>query len=136
LYEKVLYKNLFPILTNIILVNGFSKLDYSALYVYNVVRLSANILCYYIILKIQQGFTVSSIFTNLRRSMLIFGRFYLGYKFCFSGRVTRRQRATYSWKQVGSNPLNTVTSSIDYSSIFSLTKSGMFGVKVWLHVKV
>jgi len=53
----------------------------------------------------------------------------------FSGRFSRRERATYKNVHYGAMPISTVTANIDYSQGSVILKNGCCGIKVWLYRK-
>ena len=55
-----------------------------------------------------------------------------GIKICVSGRLGGAEIARTEWLRVGSVPLHTLRSDIDYSLAEAKTKYGMIGVKVWI----
>nr|WVH37062.1 ribosomal protein S3 [Meteora sporadica]WVH37090.1 ribosomal protein S3 [Meteora sporadica] len=57
-----------------------------------------------------------------------------GYKITCSGRFGGKNPRTQKYTvQGGILPLNTIDSYIDYSQSFAVTKSGVCGIKVWVH---
>ena len=55
-----------------------------------------------------------------------------GIKICCSGRLAGAEIARDEWTRIGSVPLHTLRSDIDYGMIGAKTKFGMIGVKVWI----
>ena len=55
-----------------------------------------------------------------------------GIKICTSGRLGGAEIARSEWTKMGSVPLHTLRSDIDYSLAKAKTKYGIIGVKVWI----
>lgn len=55
-----------------------------------------------------------------------------GVKICCSGRLGGAEIARSEWTRVGSTPLHTLRSDIDYGFAMAETKYGIIGVKVWI----
>lgn len=55
-----------------------------------------------------------------------------GIKICCSGRLAGAEIARTEWTRVGSVPLHTLRSDIDYGQTIAKTKFGIIGVKVWI----
>lgn len=55
-----------------------------------------------------------------------------GVKICISGRLNGAEIARSEWTRVGSVPLHTLRSDIDYGFTEALTTYGLIGVKVWI----
>ena len=55
-----------------------------------------------------------------------------GIKVCCSGRLNGAEIAREEWTRVGSIPLHTLRSNIDYGFAEALTTYGKIGVKVWI----
>lgn len=55
-----------------------------------------------------------------------------GIKICCSGRLGGAEIARTEWIRVGSTPLHTLRSDIDYNFAEALTTYGKLGVKVWI----
>lgn len=55
-----------------------------------------------------------------------------GVKICCSGRLGGAEIARIEWIRVGSSPLHTLRSDIDYGFAEAKTTYGMIGVKVWI----
>ena len=59
--------------------------------------------------------------------------FILGYKMSFSGRFTRKQRASSIWFHQGFVPLNTIKGYIDYAFYTIPLKNSAISIKLWLY---
>lgn len=57
-----------------------------------------------------------------------------GYKITCSGRFSRKQRATYSWKSFGSLGLSSMKSKLDYSYKTIALKYSSCTIKVWVRL--
>ena len=55
-----------------------------------------------------------------------------GVKICISGRLNGAEIARSEWTRVGSVPLHTLRSNIDYGFTEAFTTYGLIGVKVWI----
>lgn len=55
-----------------------------------------------------------------------------GVKICCAGRLGGAEIARSEWVRVGSTPLHTLRSDIDYGFAEAKTKYGIIGVKVWI----
>jgi small subunit ribosomal protein S3 len=55
-----------------------------------------------------------------------------GIKICISGRIGGAEIARIEWLRVGSIPLHTLRSNVDYALAEAKTTYGMIGVKVWI----
>jgi len=55
-----------------------------------------------------------------------------GIKVCCSGRLNGAEIAREEWTRVGSIPLHTLRSDVDYGFAEALTTYGLIGVKVWI----
>ena len=56
-----------------------------------------------------------------------------GVKIALAGRIGGAEIARREWKALGSIPLHTLRSNIDFAIYPALTKSGYVGVKVWIN---
>ncbi len=55
-----------------------------------------------------------------------------GVKICCAGRLGGAEIARDEWYRVGSIPLHTLRSDIDYGFAEAITTYGIIGVKVWI----
>ena len=55
-----------------------------------------------------------------------------GIKICVAGRLNGAEIARSEWTRVGSVPLHTLRSDIDYGVAEALTTYGLIGIKVWI----
>lgn len=55
-----------------------------------------------------------------------------GIKICISGRIGGAEIARIEWLRVGSIPLHTLRSNVDYALAEAVTTYGVIGVKVWI----
>jgi len=56
-----------------------------------------------------------------------------GYKFHFSGRFTRKQKAANLWFQVGYLENSSIIANVDYAFKFVVLRFSVCSVKVWLY---
>jgi small subunit ribosomal protein S3 len=56
-----------------------------------------------------------------------------GVRVVLSGRIGGAEIARREWKALGTMPLHTLRSDIDFAVVPALTKSGYVGVKVWIN---
>ncbi|MBD3231548.1 30S ribosomal protein S3 [Candidatus Dependentiae bacterium] len=55
-----------------------------------------------------------------------------GIKICCSGRLGGAEIARSEWLRIGSIPLHTLRSNVDFASVEASTTYGIIGVKVWI----
>ena len=55
-----------------------------------------------------------------------------GIKICCAGRLNGAEIAREEWTRVGSIPLHTLRSDVDYGFAEAITTYGIIGVKVWI----
>jgi len=100
-------------------------------YIMNNLNVNANFLVNYIMAKLSQYFSLNSILSpllkHLKRLTVLDG-----YRFIFSGRLTRKERAAYIVRGHKSMPLSKSTAIVDYASDFKILKFGVVGIKVYL----
>lgn len=95
-------------------------------------QISASLLSKYLEIKFNQGFSLMDIVSPLK-NILRTTRGLKGYRLDFSGRFTRRQRASFLSFKEGRVPFSTLSSKIDYSENSVVLKYGKCGFKVWLN---
>ena len=93
---------------------------------------TAGLLSRYISIRLEQRVNLGEVVSSLRRLILSLPGV-LGYRLDFSGRFTRRQRATFRSIKVGQVPFSTLSASLDYSESFAVLKYGKCGIKVCLN---
>ena len=93
---------------------------------------TAGLLSRYISIRLEQRVNLGEVVSSLRRLILSLPGV-LGYRLDFSGRFTRRQRASFRSIKVGQVPFSTLSASLDYSESFAVLKYGKCGIKVWLN---
>jgi len=54
-----------------------------------------------------------------------------GFKFQFSGRFSRKQRAASAWVQHGRMPLNTIDAHIEYAMSSNIARNSTISVRIW-----
>lgn len=57
----------------------------------------------------------------------------MGIKICVAGRLNGADIARTEWERLGSIPLHTLRSNIDYGEAVAMTTYGTTGVKVWIY---
>lgn len=57
----------------------------------------------------------------------------MGIKICVAGRLNGAEIARSEWERLGSIPLHTLRSNIDYGEAVAMTTMGTVGVKVWIY---
>lgn len=112
---------------NEIFVMGLSKMD-----------VNANIISEFFFIRLKQYYTIWEVLRNInylfktlmhRRKRLV-----KGYRITCSGRFSRKQRTTYSWKSFGSLALSTMKSKLDYSYRTIALKYSSCTIKVWIRL--
>jgi hypothetical protein len=73
---------------------------------------------------------ISFVFNLLKNLQTKIG--FNGFKIQFSGRVSRRDRATYYWKKFGKLPLNTKLAKIDYYYKTLIMRNSICIMKIWI----
>lgn len=95
--------------------NFFSEIFIIGLSKMNV---NANIISEFFFIRLTQYYTIWEVLRNINflfKSLMKGKKLVRGYKITCSGRFSRKQRATYSWKAFGSLAFSTVKSKLDYS---------------------
>ena len=84
--------------------------------------------------KLKRKLNLNLIIKDLEKLLNFFFKrgFIRGYKYSFSGRLTRRDRAVYKWSRFKNLPLNTYTANIDFYSSFYVLKYSTVMVKIFL----
>jgi ribosomal protein S3 len=82
---------------------------------------------YYTIWEVLKN--VNFLFKGLMRNNVV-----KGYKITCSGRFSRKQRTTYSWKSFGSLGTSSMKSKLDYSYKTIALKYSACSVKVWIRL--
>ena len=57
----------------------------------------------------------------------------LGIKFTINGKLQGKARATGSFLQEGSIPIQTLSANIEYFQVTTFTLLGTFGLKMWVY---
>lgn len=81
-------------------------------------NVNANIISEFFFIRLTQYYTIWEVLRNINflfKSLMRGKRLVKGYKITCSGRFSRKQRTTYSWKAFGSLAFSTVKSKLDYS---------------------
>lgn len=100
-------------------------------------NVNANIIGEFFFIRLTQFYTIWEVLKNINflfKSLLRKKRIVKGYKITCSGRFSRKQRATYSWKTFGSLAFSTVKSKLDYSYRTIALKYSSCTIKVWVRL--
>lgn len=112
----------------------FSKIFIIGLSKMNV---NANIISEFFFIRLTQYYTIWEVLRNINflfKSLMRGKKLVRGYKITCSGRFSRKQRATYSWKAFGSLAFSTVKSKLDYSYKTIALKYSSCTIKVWIRL--
>ncbi len=85
--------------------------------------------------RLKQYYTIFEILKSINyflKFLLFKKQIIKGYKITCSGRFSRKQRATYSWKSFGTLSLSTMKSRLDYSFNTIALKYSSCTIKVWI----
>lgn len=99
-------------------------------------NVNANIISEFFLIRLRQFYTIWEVLKNvnflfkglMRRNII------RGYKITCSGRFSRKQRTTYSWKSFGSLGFSSVKSRLDYSYKTIALKYSSCTIKVWVRM--
>ena len=94
-------------------------------------NISAQFLVNYIIIKLGQYFTLNPIIKPVIRRLQRLS-YIDGFRFIISGRLTRRERASYIVKSHKAMPLSTYKTTVDYAFDYKIMKFGVVGIKILL----
>lgn len=100
------------------------------------IAISANIVAEFIRIRLKQYYTIWEILRNVNylfKTMMKKGIVF-GYKIACSGRFSRKQRTTYSWKTVGKLGPASVKARLDYSYRTLVLKYSVCTIKVWIRL--
>ena len=114
--------------------NFFSEIFIIGLSKMNV---NANIISEFFFIRLTQYYTIWEVLRNINflfKSLMKKRRLVKGYKITCSGRFSRKQRTTYSWKAFGSLAFSTVKSKLDYSYKTIALKYSSCTIKVWVRL--
>ncbi len=109
-----------------IFVIGLSKMN-----------VNANIISEFFFIRLTQYYTIWEVLRNINflfKSLMRGKKLVKGYKITCSGRFSRKQRTTYSWKAFGSLAFSTVKSKLDYSYKTIALKYSACTIKVWVRL--
>lgn len=95
--------------------------------------ITSDLLINYIEIKLYQGFSVNEIIFSLK-NILKDNEGISGYRIDFSGRFTRKQRASFLTFKGGQVPFSTRKAFLDYADGSATLKYGKCGIKVWLNL--
>jgi hypothetical protein len=101
-------------------------------------NVNANIVGEFFFVRLKQYYTVWEVLRNvnyLLQSLMRRKRcFVRGYKILCSGRFSRKQRATYSWRVFGSLAVGSMKSKLDYTYRTIALKYSTCTIKVWVRL--
>lgn len=100
-------------------------------------NVNADIVSEFFFIRLKQYYTIWEVLKNINflfRSLMRKKKVVKGYKITCSGRFSRKQRTTYSWKSFGSLALSTTKSKLDYSFRTIALKYSACTVKVWVRL--
>lgn len=100
-------------------------------------NVNASIVSEFFFIRLTQYYTIWEVLKNINflfRSLMGKKKIVKGYKITCSGRFSRKQRATYSWKSFGSLAFSTVKSKLDYSTRTIALKYSSCTIKVWVRL--
>ena len=99
-------------------------------------NVNANIIGEFFFIRLKQYYTIWEVLRNINFffKSLIRGRIVNGYKISCSGRFSRKQRTTYSWKVFGSLAPSSMKSNLDYSHRTIALKFSACTIKVWIRL--
>nr|ALG41030.1 ribosomal protein S3 [Acanthamoeba polyphaga] len=118
----------------------FSRLNFlSKIFVIGLSKMNvnANIISEFFFIRLTQYYTIWEVLRNINflfKSLMKGKKLVKGYKITCSGRFSRKQRATYSWKAFGSLAFSTVKSKLDYSYKTIALKYSACTIKVWVRL--
>jgi ribosomal protein S3 len=115
-----------PFAFNNIFILGLSKMN-----------VNSNIISEFFFIRLTQYYTIWEVLKNINflfKILMKKKRIVKGYKITCSGRFSRKQRATYSWKSFGSLAFSTVKSKLDYSYRTIALKYSSCTIKVWVRL--
>ena len=97
---------------------------------------NANILTEFFMIRLGQYYTIWEVIKSVNYLMrrLMKGGIINGYKITCSGRFSRKQRTTYSWKSFGSLALSSLKSRLDYSNRSIALKYSLCTIKIWVNL--
>lgn len=95
--------------------------------------LTAELLLNYIQIKLYQRFSVNEVLFSLKE-LLELNNYLLGYRLDFSGRFSRKQRASSLSFKAGQVQFSTRSCFIDFRATDVTLKYGKCGIKVWLNL--
>lgn len=97
---------------------------------------NANIVAEFFMIRLNQFYTIWEVIKNVNYLMrrLMRGGVVNGYKITCSGRFSRKQRTTYSWKSFGNLGLSSLKSRLDYSTRSLVLKYSICTIKIWINL--
>lgn len=99
-------------------------------------NVNSSIISEFFLIRLRQFYTIWEVLKNVNflfRGLMRRG-IVRGYKITCSGRFSRKQRTTYSWKSFGSLGFSSMKSKLDYSYKTIALKYSSCTVKVWIRL--
>jgi len=120
-------------------VKRFSPNSVNRIYVFGLSKMNvnANIISEFFFIRLTQYYTIWEVLKNINflfRILMRKKRMVKGYKITCSGRFSRKQRTTYTWKSFGSLAFSTIKSRLDYSYRTIALKYSSCTIKVWIRL--
>lgn len=117
----------------------FSSRSLNKVFVFGLSKMNvnANIISEFFFIRLTQYYTIWEVLKNINflfRTLMRKKRLVKGYKITCSGRFSRKQRTTYTWKSFGSLAFSTVKSRLDYSYRTIALKYSSCTIKVWIRL--
>jgi hypothetical protein len=94
-------------------------------------NVTAQFLVNYLLVKLRQYFVINAILNPITQRLRTLA-YIKGYRIVISGRLNRRERASYFIKSYKAMPLSTYKARVDYANDFVILKFGVVGIKVYL----
>lgn len=98
---------------------------------------NSNMISEFFYIRLKQYYTIWEVLKNVNflfKFLMRQRRVVKGYRITCSGRFSRKQRATYSWRSFGSLSLSTMKSKLDYGYTTIALKYSSCTIKVWIRL--
>lgn len=96
---------------------------------------NASIIGQFFYTRLRQYYTIWEILKSINfffKTLINKKRIIKGYKITFSGRFSRKQRTTYSWKNFGTLSTSSMRSNLDYNNMILPLRYSTCSLKIWL----
>jgi ribosomal protein S3 len=96
---------------------------------------NANIIGQFFYTRLKQYYTIWEILKSINfylKTLINKKQIIKGYKIMFSGRFSRKQRTTYSWKNFGTLNTSSMKSNLDYTNMVIPLRYSTCSLKIWL----